>query len=201
MPLKPVCGAVASRRFIDKRLFFRHLGHFQESRLGIVPAARKTVVSMADHSTRFKDNVSENSAKQPARSAQLASASCGRRDWLRGMTGACITLSLGSVLPAAVSSAEELRNWLQAGADFLGDRTTLGHLGAAYLQTHPEEGDLRRLSTLIVDGGFRSIELRLLEKISQDWDGHKIATVQGWVMARTEARLCAALNLVDGGRA
>ncbi len=125
-----------------------------------------------------------------------------RRDWLRGITGACIAVSLRSLIGASTSEPAEFETWLRQGrAYFLGDHKALRKLGAAYLQMVPEEGGLHRLSGLVVDAELVPVELRLLKKISRDWDDHNIVTVQGWVMARTEARLCAALHLVDGGQA
>jgi hypothetical protein len=128
----------------------------------------------------------------------------GRRDWLCGLAATYITYSLGSLVESSAASSEapELEIWLrQGGADFLGDRTALSQLGAAYLQAYPEERSVRRLSSLLIDAQSSPLELRLLEALSRDWDTHNIVVVEGWVMARAEARVCAVLNLVNGGRA
>lgn len=131
-------------------------------------------------------------------------AAMGRRQWLRGFAAAVIALSCGSALNTRPLSFGNLdvEAWLASlGADSLGNRATLKQLGAAYLVMHPDEGSLRRLSRLLSVNGTKSIRLHLIESIADDWVEHDVTIVDGWVLARTEARICAALHLVDGPRA
>jgi len=128
----------------------------------------------------------------------------GRRQWLRGLAAAFIAFSCGSALSARPLNFGNLdmEGWLASvGADFLGNRATLKKLGAAYLTRHPNEGSLRRLSRLLSVNGTKSIRLHLIEGIAEDWVEHDVTVVDGWVLARTEARICAALHLMDGARA
>lgn len=128
----------------------------------------------------------------------------GRRQWLRGFAATFIALSCGSALSTLSLSFGNLdvERWLASvGADFLGNRATLKQFGAAYLAMHPDEGTLRRLSRLLSANGTRSHRLHLIEGIAKDWVEHDVTVVDGWVLARTEARICAALHLMDGTRA
>lgn len=62
-------------------------------------------------------------------------------------------------------------------------------LGERYLRRHPEER--HRLSS--TDAARRSLEGRrqLGRAIREDFAAGRVAQVEGWVLARTEARLCA----------
>jgi hypothetical protein len=122
----------------------------------------------------------------------------GRRDWLRGLAGFCGTLLLPSSRAWNSASPTMLENWLQSHS--VGDHRTLKRLGAAYLAAHPGERDRARLSKLLTGEGTMPIRLRLIEKIARDWVDHNVCIVEGWVLARSESRLCAALHLMDGPR-
>jgi hypothetical protein len=131
-------------------------------------------------------------------------AAMGRRRWLRGFAAAVVALSCGSALVGRPLSFGNLDvpAWLASfGGDFLGNRAALKQLGAAYLAMHPDEGSLRRLSRLLSANGTKSMRLHLIEGIAEDWVEHDVTVVDGWVLARTEARICAALHLMDGPRA
>lgn len=128
----------------------------------------------------------------------------GRRNCLRGLVGALLALSLELPLGARQSAPRitELASWLRLfDADILGNRAMLGRLGAAYLASHPHERNFPQLSRWLAAAGPTPVELHLMESIARDWAEHRIAVVEGWVLAQTEARLCAALHLMDGARA
>jgi len=38
----------------------------------------------------------------------------------------------------------------------------------------------------------------VFESIGRDWRTHDLALLDGWVLARTEARVCALLHLIQG---
>jgi hypothetical protein len=128
----------------------------------------------------------------------------GRRDWLLGAAGACLALSVPLAFDVRTSRcrAAELASWLrEVGAGLLGNPATLSDLGRAYLASHAHERDLRRLSQLLLDEGSTAIQRCLVERIALDWRTHDIVLVKGWVVARSEGRLCAALHLVEGANA
>ena len=126
----------------------------------------------------------------------------GRRDWLRGCVKVFLALSVGLPFGPRKSGPRgtELENWLRRrDLSFLGNRAALGRLGAAYIAANPSERDPQRLSRLL-SGDEKSgpFELRLLGSIARDWDRHDLAVVEGWVLARSEARICAAVHLMNG---
>lgn len=128
----------------------------------------------------------------------------GRRQWLRGFAAAFIAVSGGSSFYLQQLNFGNLGvvEWLaHVGAGFLGNRAAFKKLGVAYLADHPHEANLRRLSRLLCGDGAKSIHLQLIESIAKDWVEHDVTVVDGWVLARTEARICAAFHLMDGTRA
>lgn len=126
----------------------------------------------------------------PAGAARLS-----RREWLRGFGGLCAILSLPpswnerSSLPHGKASLED---WiLRIDTDAPADLIMLGHVGKTYLTAHPLEaasGRLRRL--LVPDGWTGDAFAGVRENVRRDWMSHNVIVVEGWVLARTEARLC-----------
>jgi hypothetical protein len=57
------------------------------------------------------------------------------------------------------------------------------------------------LSRLILRDSADPVETALVANIARDWSGHDVTQVEGWVLSRTEARVCAFLHLmaVDRG--
>jgi hypothetical protein len=94
-----------------------------------------------------------------------------------------------------------LGDWLRNGsAGFFSDLTALRRLGAIYLAAHPEEGSRTLLSQLLIAGDDGAIPSRLMSAVARDWSANHVAVVDGWLLARTEARLCALLHLEAGAR-
>jgi len=94
-----------------------------------------------------------------------------------------------------------LGDWLRTwGAAFFTDLAALRRLGAIYLAAHPEERSRVLLSQLLIAGDDGTIPSRLLRAVARDWSSNQVAVVDGWLLARTEARLCAALHLEEGTR-
>jgi hypothetical protein len=127
-----------------------------------------------------------------------------RRDSILALLGlcagalACASGGLGKIC----SESGALGDWLRChGANLFSDVTALRRLGAMYLVAHPEERSRQLLSRLLIDSGDGAIQLRLLRAIARDWSDHHVAVVDGWLLARTEARLCAFLHLEEGLRA
>jgi len=128
----------------------------------------------------------------------------GRRDAIWGLVGLCagvLTYAPGG-LGAICSDSEALGHWLRSdGARFFPDAPALRRLGAIYLAAHPEERSRKLLSRLLIDEGDGAIPSRLLRATARDWSRHQVAVVDGWLLARTEARLCAVLHLEERMRA
>ncbi len=73
-------------------------------------------------------------------------------------------------------------------------------VGKAYLDTYPEEGDRR----FLMDKLFGSIKLcgpgdfrcRLAKRRTQDFREGEVVLIQGWILAKTEARIAALTVLI-----
>jgi len=127
-----------------------------------------------------------------------------RRDSILALVGlgAGILACASGGLRKICSDSWALGDWLHCyGASFFSDVTALRRLGAMYLVAHPEEASRQLLSRLLIDGGEGAIPSRLSRAVARDWSNHNVAVVDGWLMARTEARLCAFLYLEEGARA
>ncbi len=99
---------------------------------------------------------------------------------------------------AARSNSAALGDWLRhRGAEFFSDLAALRRLGALYLAAHPEERSRTRLSRLLIGGDDDSIPARLRSAVARDWSNNQVAVVDGWLLARSEARLCAVLHLEE----
>jgi hypothetical protein len=73
-------------------------------------------------------------------------------------------------------------------------------IGRVYLDDHPEEADLATLVRLLEkESGWRTAWEGPSERIAElarwatrhDYDKGRIVAVEGWILSRTEARLCA----------
>jgi hypothetical protein len=131
-------------------------------------------------------------------------AAVGRRDLLRalfGLSAAVLTCGSGG-LGEGCSDSNALGDWLRYhGAGYFSDVAALRQLGGRYLAAHPEERSRQLLSHLLIDADGGAIPSRLMCVISRDWSQHHLAVVDGWLLARSEARLCALLHLHEGARA
>ena len=81
----------------------------------------------------------------------------------------------------------------------LGEREAARAIGRAWLATNPQEGKRRRLiRELLADLGFGArfagsdeLRRRVAERVRFDYGAGHVAQVEGWVLSRTELRLCA----------
>ncbi|HTV80538.1 MAG TPA: hypothetical protein VMF03_19965 [Steroidobacteraceae bacterium] len=123
----------------------------------------------------------------------IGTAILNRREWLRGFSGLCGVLSLpvGSTLLVATSMAS-LEDWVSCiSSDAPHDALILAQLGKTYLTAHPHEAGCESLARLLVPEGWTAGTLAgVSESVRRDWTNHDVTTVEGWVLARTEARLC-----------
>jgi hypothetical protein len=130
-----------------------------------------------------------------------------RRDVLRGLA-ASLSLAGNLVFSAAATEAVtspigmvEIRRYIRRtlGA-ILSRELTLQTIGRRYLSAYPEEADVDHLRRALVGQSAAphtdQLEARLAQLRQQDFEGGEIAIVDGWILARTEARACALLTLV-----
>jgi hypothetical protein len=129
----------------------------------------------------------------------------GRRDLILALIGLCTGVS-GCAASGGQgevrSNSGALGDWVRdCGAGFFSDLAALRQLGAIYLVAHPEERSRALLSHLLIAGDDGAIPSRLLSAVARDWSSNHIVVVDGWLLARAEARLCAFLHLEEGARA
>jgi hypothetical protein len=124
-----------------------------------------------------------------------------RREWLCGFTGLCGVLSLNMAYGGADAGrpVAGVEDWLLRMARDLPDELiALGRMGKTYLAIHPGEAVREQLSRLLVPDGWTVGALPgVIRNVERDWLSHNVTVVNGWVLARTEARLCAMIFLTD----
>lgn len=78
----------------------------------------------------------------------------------------------------------------------LSHRASAARVGQAYLGAYPEEAELERLVRQLESAlaspprSRRALRERLGATVRQDFADGRTVRVQGWVLSRTEARLC-----------
>lgn len=80
------------------------------------------------------------------------------------------------------------------------DQETAIDIGKKYLSQFPEENNRRKLVRLLGDNltsENNDVSTALAEVIDKDFQEDRMVTVDGWVLARTEARQCALFSLED----
>lgn len=92
--------------------------------------------------------------------------------------------------------------WPPGGGTGLGalfaDAASARRVGALYLRDHPDEAGARRLGELLFGGGAPPPALGswLRERRSHDFAAADVVFVAGWLLSRSEARLCALSSLL-----
>jgi hypothetical protein len=86
-----------------------------------------------------------------------------------------------------------------------GDRGTIRRIGALYRRTHPFEDDANVLYAAIVGdqaagSGPQQIRATLDRRIRDEFDRGRTVQVDGWILARTEARQCALYDILSAYR-
>lgn len=143
------------------------------------------------------------SAVKPTQQSNRADvvATLSRREWLYGFVGLCGVLSFNVAHSMANAGfpVTNTENWLLRLVEHLrGDLSALRQQGESYLAAHPDEADREQLLQLLVPSGWATNALPgLVTNVKRDWMSHNVTTVNGWVLARTEARLCALIFLTD----
>jgi len=126
-----------------------------------------------------------------------------RRGFLTGALGV-VTAGLVSMLGVGVycSRREDLAGWGERGPDRLAralrDPAGARRIGVLYLERHPEEADPTLLEARIAEGaeldGVRcptTAATALAAAGRRDFREGRTVQVEGWVLGRTELRLCA----------
>jgi hypothetical protein len=124
----------------------------------------------------------------------------GRRDCLRIVIGAAGALCMARYDRPPRSLQADLEHVLRSsGAHVMGDATLLRQLGSLYLALHPQERDMTHLlHSLFIAHTGPGMSNSVFESIGRDWRTHDLALLDGWVLARTEARACALLHMIQG---
>jgi hypothetical protein len=135
----------------------------------------------------------------PQSEKKHAASAIGRRDCLRIMTGMVIAAGCLPALRQLPSLQADLEHALRNfGASAIGDAASLRRLGALYLARHPPERDLTHLTRVLLGAHAMPEMSALFESVARDWRSHDVALLDGWLLARTEARVCALLHLMQG---
>lgn len=119
-------------------------------------------------------------------------------------------LSLADIAQAkGVPSQDRLDKW----ADLFPSVDNAGHIGRRYLDIAPDECDAAVLAAKIsrnIEASMRQaplpfmhehISARASRAVRRDFERGNVVTVDGWVLSRTEARLCALVELQRVGAA
>ena len=117
-----------------------------------------------------------------------------RRVFLRGLSTLALASvaaglpGLGALRPAPVDLRRRLATWFT-------DPSEARRLGQIYLTDHPTElGGVRRLvESLGPQAHADSVERRLRALVDADFSARETVMVDGWLLARTEARVYAFL--------
>lgn len=109
-----------------------------------------------------------------------------------GLGGLALALA-GRVDPAAVLSgdtAAPLASWLRS---MIGDLDSARRIGRAYLETAPEASRERLLVELFprLEPAMGDWRDSFAARCRQDFADGNTLRIEGWVLARTEVRLCA----------
>lgn len=129
----------------------------------------------------------------------MKQASLNRRQFLQISLGLGIACWLGAPTVNHPSTrAEQVTGNLAA---LLRHQASAQIIGQHYLQRYPHEANADRLFSLITAGLDQSVDVQqvrtqLSQKIRQDFADERVVNLQGWLLARTEARLCALATLV-----
>lgn len=104
---------------------------------------------------------------------------------LLGLTG--LALAVGPVPALALARPSPAARLTR----LLGDPESAREIGRAYLQTAPGDGNRERLTTQLAARLDRPTRDTLAASCREDFARGRTVMVNGWVLAETEARLCA----------
>jgi hypothetical protein len=123
-----------------------------------------------------------------------------RRGFLRGLSAGA-ALSLSGPLFAALSACAREEALRAPLAGFFADPASAAVVGREYLAAQREEADADTLVSRLVGSARARFEdaagdparlaALLRERHRADFEAGSVAVVRGWILSRTEARLCA----------
>jgi len=131
-----------------------------------------------------------------------------RREFLKLTLATTVTVFVHSQLPGTQALQHAQQNLLPARlAAILTHKQSANMLGAAYIQQYPHEANARILLDRIVNsptsgdlnlfnGTDQSLRQLLDSIIREDFGVDRVVKLQGWILAITEARLCALAALL-----
>ena len=123
-----------------------------------------------------------------------------RRNFLTAASVTLLFLSSSALVVARVGLPDRVtaatRSFLRIFKDISAPRA----VGAQYLETHPRESDVDLLVTEIFGNAPptdpRELASRLGERCKADFHNDDIVILDGWILARSEARACALTSLL-----
>lgn len=116
----------------------------------------------------------------------------------RGLLAAVAAAAAAALLPkpaAAALQATLARRIARVGAE-------ASEVGARYLRAEPTEADLAALEARLAErlhAARGGLPMRLAEAARADFRRGDVVLVDGWVLSRTEARVCAVAHLIESG--
>jgi hypothetical protein len=133
-----------------------------------------------------------------------------RREFLQRLgTGALSALALSGAVSASLSCARSGDPLLDVLSRLFDDPDGARAVGAAYLAQAPAEADREQLLVLLTGdrvAAYRELAVAdpagLLERVRaqhrEDFEAGRVASVAGWILSHTEARLCAVETVLNG---
>ena len=92
---------------------------------------------------------------------------------------------------------QSLKSWLNG---IVNDQRSAGRIGELYIAGNPLESDVELLASEVTDGGAVANRIALRRRFAalreRDFTNEDIVIVEGWVLARVEARICALIHLL-----
>jgi hypothetical protein len=127
-----------------------------------------------------------------------------RRSILLGLLTVALEALAGGLVTRLVPARNRRVGADPAPLDFFGDRNAAAAIGARYLASHPEDRDggriLREMALTTRPRTRAELHERLCEQHARDFADDRTVVVDGWVLSRTEARLCALTALLGEHR-
>lgn len=117
----------------------------------------------------------------------------------RGLMLGALTTALDAVLPPGSPATDSLALERAIGALF-SDQCAARLAGDHYLRAHAQEADREVLHTLLFGAApaptAAALRRGIVERRRADFAREDTVLVAGWVLARSEARLCALVSLL-----
>ena len=130
-----------------------------------------------------------------------------RRAFLDIVGSSALCLAISSLLPVPfLRSRARHAGFNEAMRDLFRWSESAAIVGSAYLRLFPQEAYVALLTRELLGGSAdidpdaRSFARNLRRSICSDFRGERVVRIDGWVLSRTEARLCALIALTGSIR-